>query len=144
MTTWVVVADSSRAKIYVQDKPTGELQDAIDLVHPSARLHGVDLSSDRAGKHVGGFGQGSHMFDARTEAKEHEAENFAREIAERIESGRASDQFQKLVLMAPPEFLGVLREQLSDAVRKLVVEEIAKDLVTHSAEEVRDKMQRLP
>ncbi|MBI5040130.1 MAG: host attachment protein [Gammaproteobacteria bacterium] len=143
MTTWVIVADSSRGKIYVQKKHNGELQEAVDLVHPGARLRGVDLSSDRAGGHVGAFGQGSHVFDARTAAKEHEAESFAKEIAERLESGRNSGQFQRLVLIAPPEFLGLLREQLGDNLRRLVVEEIAKDLVTHSADEVRDKLQQV-
>ena len=141
MTTWVVVADSSRGKIYVQDKPGGELQEAVDLVHPSARLQGKDLKSDRAGAHVGAFGQGAHVFAARTEAREHEAESFAKEIAERLEGARNGGEFQKLVLMAPPEFLGLLREQLGDELRKLVVEEIAKDLVTRSADEVLEKMQ---
>ena len=143
MTTWVVVADSSRGKIFVQDTHSSELLEQVDLVHPSARLRGVDLSSDRSGRHSGAFGQGSHLFDARTEAKEHEAESFAKEIAERLETGRTSGQFQKLVLMAPPKFLGELREQLGDEVRKLVVDEIAKDLVTHSAEEVRDKLRNV-
>lgn len=143
MTTWIVVVDSSRGKIYVQDKHSSELQEKVDLVHPSARLHGVELSSDRAGKHTGAFGQGQHVFDARTNVKDHEVEIFAREIAEHLETGRTSGQFQKLVLMAPPAFLGVLREQLSDGVRELVVDEIAKDLVTHSSEEVRNKLQHV-
>ncbi len=140
MTTWVVVADSSRGKIYVHDKHGSELQEKVDMVHPGARLRGTELTSDRSGRHSGAFGQGSHMFDVRTEAKDHEAENFAREIAERLETGRTSGQFQKLVLMAPPAFLGMLREQLGGEVRKLVVDEIAKDLVTHSIDEVRDKL----
>lgn len=144
MTTWVVVADSSRGKIYVQDKRNGELQEKVDLVHPGARLHGVQLTSDRSGRHTGAFGQGSHMFDPRTAAKEHEAENFAREIAKHLENGHNGGEFQKLVLMAPPEFLGTLREQLGEAMRKLVVKEITKDLVTHSTEEVRDKLRHVP
>ena len=143
MTTWVVVADSSRGKIYVQDKHGSELQEMVDMVHPGARLHGTELTSDRSGRHSGAFGQGSHMFDVRTEAKDHEAESFAKEIAERLETGRTSGQFQKLVLMAPPAFLGILREQLGGEVRKLVVEEIAKDLVTHSIDEVRDKLRHV-
>lgn len=143
MTTWIVVVDSGRGKIYVQDKHNSELQEEVDLVHPSARLRGVELSSDRPGKHVGAFGQGQHVFDARTNVKDHEVEIFAKEIAERLETGRTSGQYQKLVLMAPPEFLGVLRGQLSDGVRELVVDEIAKDLVTHSSKEVRDKLQHI-
>jgi protein required for attachment to host cells len=142
MTTWVVVADSSRGKIFVQDKQSNELQESVDLIHPGARLQGEELTSDRSGRHFGAYGQGSHVFDARTEAKEHETETFAKEIAERLDSGRTSGQFQKLVLMAPPAFLGVLRTQLGDEVRKLVVEEIAKDLVTHSADEVRKHLRQ--
>jgi protein required for attachment to host cells len=138
-----VVADSSRGKIYVQDKHGSELQEKVDMVHPGARLRGTELASDRSGRHSGAFGQGSHMFDVRTEAKDHEAESFAKEIAERLETGRTSGQFQKLVLMAPPAFLGMLREQLGGEVRKLVVEEIAKDLVTHSIDEVRDKLRHV-
>ena len=144
MTTWVVVADSSRGKIFVQDTHGNALQERVDLIHPGARLRGEKLTSDRSGRHTGAYGQGSHVFDARTEAKEHEVETFAKEIAERLETGRTSGQFQKLVLMAPPAFLGVLREQLGDEVRKLVVEEIAKDLVTHSADEVRKHLRRAP
>lgn len=142
MTTWVVVADSSRGKIFAQDKQSNELQERVDLIHPGARLQGEELTSDRPGRHTGAYGQGSHVFDARTEAKEHEAETFAKEIAKRLEAGRTSGQFQKLVLMAPPAFLGVLRAQLDDEVRKLVVEEIAKDLVTHSADEVREHLRQ--
>lgn len=137
MTTWVVVADSSRGRIFVQEGPGEPLVEAEDMVHPGARLRGAELASDRSGRHSGAFGQGSHMFDVRTDAKEHEAENFAREIAEHLETGRTGGRFQKLVLMAPPAFLGELRGQLSDEVRKLVVGEVGKDLVTHSAEEVR-------
>ncbi len=33
MTTWVVVADSSRGRIYVQDKPGGALTESEDLIH---------------------------------------------------------------------------------------------------------------
>lgn len=142
MTTWVVVADSSRGKIYAQDKPDGALREMFDLVHPGARLHDTDLTSDRAGRHTGAFGQGSHVFDSRTEAKEHEAETFAREIAARLEAGRTGDRFRKLVLIAPPEFLGVLRDQLGDSLRRLVVTELAKDLAKYSADEVHARLRQ--
>jgi protein required for attachment to host cells len=144
MTTWVVVADSSRGKIYAQDKSDGRLEELFDLVHAGARLHEAELTSDRAGRHTGAFGQGSHVFDARTEAKAHEAETFAREIAARLDKGRTGGQFLHLVLMAPPEFLGTLREQLGDPLRRLVVTEIAKDLVRCTADEVRARLQQAP
>lgn len=137
MTTWVVVADSSRGKIFVQDKTGGPLIESEDLIHPSARLRESQLRSDRAGREGGAFGQAQSLFDARTEAHEHEAEAFAKEIATHLEAGRTSGRFQHLVLMAPPAFLGDLRGKLGDALRKLVVGEVGKDLVTHTAEDVR-------
>ncbi len=140
MTTWVVVADSSRGRIYAQDRHGGALREMFDLVHPGARLQREELTSDRPGRHTGAFGQGSHVFDARTEAKEHEAEVFAREIATRLEAGRTGGQFEELVLMAPPELLGTLRERLGDALRRLVVREISKDLVTRTPDEIRDTL----
>lgn len=139
MTTWVVVADSSRGKIFAQDGHGGALRELFDLVHPGARLRGADLTSDRSGGHAGAF-QGAHAFDARTEAKEHEAETFAREIATRLEAGLTGGQFQELVLMAPPEFLGTLRERLGDGLRRLVVREIGKDLVLRAPDEIRDTL----
>lgn len=137
MTTWIVVADSSRGKIFVQDKPNGPLVESEDLIHTGARLRESQLRSDRAGREGGAFGQGQSLFDARTEAHAHEAEAFAREIAEHLEAGRTGGKFQHLVLMAPPAFLGDLRGKLSDGVRRLVVGEVGKDLVTHTAEDVR-------
>lgn len=142
MTTWVVVADSSRGKIYAQDEAGGALREMFDLVHTGARLHGAELTSDRAGGHAGTSGAGTHALDARTAAREHEAETFAKEIAVRLESGRTGGLFRHLVLVAPPTFLGALREQLDDPLRRLVTAEFAKDLVMYPADEVRARLQQ--
>lgn len=136
MKTWVVVADSSRGRIYVQDKPDNALIEVEDLIHTGSRLHAGDLVSDRQGRDGGAVGQSRHVIDARTGVKEHEVETFAKEIAERLDSARVAGKYQRLVLMAPPAFLGTLRANLSDMVRDLVVGEMDKSLVTHTAEEV--------
>ena len=137
MKTWIVVADSSRGRIYVQDTPNGDLQEAEDLIHPSSRLHGGDLVSDRPGSDRGAVGQGRHVIDARTEAKEHEAETFAKEIAEHLKTARVEGRYQHLVLMAPPAFLGMLRENLDNKVLDLVVRQVDKNLVMHTAKDIR-------
>ena len=49
MTTWVLVADNSRARIFSSDKPASVLQEIQDLTHPEARLHEGDLVTDRGG-----------------------------------------------------------------------------------------------
>ena len=142
MTTWVVVADSSRGRIFVQDQRKSALQEKEDFIHPNSRMHGRDLTSDRPGSDSGAIGQGRHVIDAQTEVKQHEAESFAHEIVDHLETGRKSGSFNKLVLMAPPAFLGTLRECLSDELRKMVVGELDKDLSQHSIEEVQEHLQQ--
>ena len=140
MTIWVVVADSSRGRIYAQDEAGSPLREMFDLVHTGARLHGTELTSDRAGGHAGTSGTGTHALDARTAAKQHEAETFAREIAVRLEAGRTGGLFQHLVLVAPPAFLGELRGQLDAPLRRLVTTEVAKDLVMYPTDELRARL----
>lgn len=140
MTTWVVVADSSRGRIYVQDQPNTELRETEDLIHPRSRLHGGDLVSDRPSSDGGAVGQGRHVIDARTQPKEHEAETFAKEIAKHLERARLERKYQRLVLIAPPAFLGKLRENLDNKVLDLVVGQVDKNLVMHPVEELRQHL----
>jgi protein required for attachment to host cells len=140
MTTWVVVADSSRCRIYTQDghnKPLAELE---DLVHPDARLRGRDLADDRPGDDHGSFGVSRHPMGARTDPKHHEAEVFAREIAHYLERGHAEGRFRYLALVAPPAFLGMLRAAIGADLKRLVISEVGKDLVSHGANEVSDHL----
>jgi protein required for attachment to host cells len=53
---------------------------------------------------------------------------FAKRIAARLEEGRVSSQVDKLVLIAPPKFLGHLRSSLSTAAAGLVALTLDKEL----------------
>jgi protein required for attachment to host cells len=56
-------------------------------------------------------------------------ERFAKRIARRLDTERRNGDCQELVIIAAPHFLGMLRPQLSPSTRKIVVREVAKDLV---------------
>lgn len=74
--------------------------------------------SDRQGRDGGAVGQGRHVIDARTEVKKHEAETFAKEIAERFDSTRVTgNKFQRLALMVSPAFRNVARESKRQGAR---------------------------
>ncbi|MES9844878.1 MAG: host attachment protein, partial [Candidatus Sedimenticola sp. 6PFRAG5] len=47
---WIVVADTSRARIFSADKPASSLVEIQTLAHPESRLHEGDLVSDKAGR----------------------------------------------------------------------------------------------
>ena len=137
-TTWVVVADSSRARIFKAETALGPLQELAALAHPEGRLHAQDLTSDLPGRAFDSSGLGGrHAMEQNIDPKENEALKFARQVAEYLENGQNANQFSKLVLVAAPKFLGYLRQSLSDRVVELVAWEIDKNLVQQNAEDIR-------
>jgi protein required for attachment to host cells len=134
---WVVVAESSRARIFTADAPAGQMQEIETLAHPEGRLHDRELSSDLPGVTFDSGGRGRHVKEQQVGPKAQSAVRFAEQVAARIESGRTGGEFKRLVLVAAPEFLGLLREKLSAPARERVESELAKNLAQMSADEIR-------
>jgi protein required for attachment to host cells len=126
---WVVVADQSRARIFAMDSPSAPLREIEDLLHPAGRQRAQELKSDRPPRLFRGKGEASHPVDTKVDVKEQEAINFARRIADRIERARTQAELTQLVVIAPPDFLGVLRAALSPSAMKHLVQTIDKNLV---------------
>ena len=136
--TWVLVAESSRAKLYTTKNRTAPITEIEALAHPEGRLHEGDLVSDSAGSDGGSVGQGRHILNDKTSAKEQQACDFAKALASRLDSARNKGEFSKLVLVAPPSFLGLLRDNLSKEVMAMVSNQVDKNLVQKPAESVRE------
>ncbi|GMQ75700.1 MAG: hypothetical protein BMS9Abin01_0955 [Gammaproteobacteria bacterium] len=127
--TWIVVAESARARIFTMSGAGGRLQEIADLSHPESRLHDTELTSDLPGRAFDSHGQGRHAMEQATDPKEREAQVFAVEISRYIDRGRREGSFDSLVLVAPPKFLGRLRPELSKTVRGTLIGELDKNLV---------------
>lgn len=138
--TWIVVAESARARILTSSGPRTGLEEIAALTHPAARLKERDLVSDTHGRSFDSAGQGRHTMGRHLDHKQAEAEAFAREIAERLEAARQRGEFQKLILVAPPEFLGLLRKCMAPACADKVVATVNKNLVQHDPSEIRKSL----
>ncbi|MCB1724086.1 MAG: host attachment protein [Gammaproteobacteria bacterium] len=138
-TTWIVVADACRARIFSADKPSGPLCELETLSNPQARLHEGDLVSDRGGRDTSANG-GSHGLGNGNSVKQENENRFAGEVCEHLERGRMKHAFAKLYVMGAPHFLGLMRKHLSSGLRGLVSEEIAKDLTTQTPERIRAQL----
>jgi len=137
---WVLVAESSRAKIYEAESPLGDLHELEDLVHTEGRLHNSKVVSDIPGKTPSVAGTGTHGLQEQTTVKEHEAEVFAKAISDKLESARVNGKMHRLVIAAAPHFLGLIRKNLNPNTAKLVSSEINKNLVAFSSKEVREHL----
>ena len=127
--TWIVLADSARARIFTLSESGTKLRERADLSHPQSRIHDRDLTTDLPGRAFDSHGQGRHAMEQRHDPKEHEAQIFAANVARELERARSGGPFDSLVLVAPPKFLGLLRTQLDKGTHEHVIVEIHKNLV---------------
>jgi protein required for attachment to host cells len=72
---------------------------------------------------------GNATSSAGEEKLDHEAERFARRVAERLAEAQRQRRYSQLRIAAAPKFLGRLRKVLDSQVEQAVVDEIDKDLL---------------
>jgi protein required for attachment to host cells len=137
--TWVVVADSGSARIFGAESPVGPLQELADFAHPEAGVAERELVSDRAGRTSDSHGR-SHSYEGEDSPREVEARTFAKLLGHEICLARARGDFDRLLLVAPPRFLGELRASLDAQTRKHINSELPSDFVALSAEEIRARL----
>jgi len=136
MTTWVLVADNSRARFFAAEKASGPLQEVRDLLYPEARLHEGDLVSDKPGRDRNP-GAGAHGLSSDATHKQDGADRFALEVCNELESARNGGAFRKLYVVAAPHFLGLLRKHQSPSLREMVAGEVDKNLTTQDGAAIR-------
>ncbi len=134
---WVVVADSTRARMFNTDMPDGSLEELPDLVHEAGRSKGRDLLSDSTGRDSNSDRAGSHTIGHEKDSKEQETLTFAREISKKLDTAFHQQQIRRLYLMSSPHMLGLLRKQLSKDTRSVIHHESGINLVKEDPATIR-------
>jgi protein required for attachment to host cells len=137
---WIVVANSTRCRIFRQHKHGEPLLPVEDLDHPEGRLRARDLASDRPGRAFDSAGSGRHAMGQTVDPLEQETIRFAKTVADRIDAGRKRECFDRLVLVADPRFLGHLRQGLSSATRQRLTTELKKNLAEADPSVIREAL----
>lgn len=125
---WVVVADSSRARIFTTADLPAPLRELEDLVQLEGRMPERMLQSDRPGRSFESVGGARHAISAHTGPRATSRMKFAKRIAERLDRGLAEGDFRRLALVAPPAMLGALRGALSSQCKAHCELELASDV----------------
>jgi protein required for attachment to host cells len=136
-----VVADAARARIFRLSAANKPLEEIADLANPEARLKDADLDRDRPGQTFSsqGRGGGHPMRPGRT-AEEKSTELFARDIASSLREALIAGEFERLVVAAPPGFLGDLRKHLDEQVLQIVVESLSLDLTRETPGAIKKRL----
>ena len=139
-TMWVVVANSSAARILAAPTPEGALEELECYAHPASRMRDQDIASDRPGRAFDSVGGRRHAMENEVGPKDQEAVRFAEQLAARLNDARAAGEFDQVILVAGPRFLGLLRERLGPQVENVVASTVDKDLAKLSVPEVRRRL----
>lgn len=147
--TWIVSANAGRARIFSQERPADPLAEVGDMVNTAVRLRTAETETDRLGAtsatksaHNTGGASPNKAYEPHQTPAEHQVESFARSIAAHLLQGQQQGRFQRLALVASPQFLGVLRPLLDPNLKSVVGLEINKDYTQATATELRDHLQK--
>lgn len=135
-TTWILVADASRARVFEHSRSLQSLTLVFEDDRPELRDRSLTRDSDRPGRTRESVGHARHGLEPHTSIDERIRENFSRELAERLAIGANDQRFGQLLLVAPPSMLGAIRSHLDENLRERVIAEIHKDLTKIPAHEL--------
>ena len=133
--TWFCIADAGVAYVKEAAAPGGRLADVATIEHGKyerGRYEAPGMSQESSSAMRHGF------TDAESPVRR-EKRGFAMEVAEFLDERAKHGAFARLVLAAPPKFLGDLRAAASPAVRERIVGEIDKDLTKAGEDELADR-----
>jgi protein required for attachment to host cells len=124
---WYIIADGGRARFVERDEQ-GAYRTVVSFVAAELHDRSSDLGRDRPARVKESANAARHAVEPRRDLHEAAKEDFVKLVAEQIEAEHARDQFDSLVLIAPPRVLTELKEKLSKPMAKIVVKDLQKDL----------------
>lgn len=135
---WVVVAESHHARIYSVESRTAPLKEVDDVANGASRRKGDAQFVEDGDRTVDRHGlDGRHAKEPRIEPKQAEIMHFAHDLGERLENARRVGDYNDLVLISSPGFLGMLKQHLSSVTQKHISKTINKNLTDKSESEIR-------
>jgi protein required for attachment to host cells len=133
--TWFCVADAGTARIKQQSVLRGPLESIATLNHTYEQGR-----YEEPGKVQESATTARHGFQDAEGPVRREKREFAAVVSEFLDSGAQRGAFHRLVLAAPPKFLGDLRAALGAKAKGLITGEIPKDLTKESDAQLADRV----
>ena len=110
--------------------------------HPEGSLKDGELGSDQPGRSFDSVGGGRHSLSTSQSPTEHISIKFAKEICTQIQEASKKNEFSKLVLIAGPSFLGLLRQNLDAPTSAQVVLTLNKELINLNDKEMQEYLEK--
>jgi len=142
--TWILVADAARARLFEPAPTDGRLVEIECFTNPEGRAGARQMDAHHPPTVNESAGAGRYDVEPHQSARDRTANRFAHALSEALERGRTRRRYERLVLVAPPRFLGALHQHLSEPLRNSIAGELRRDLTTLGPTDLRARLpQRL-
>lgn len=88
-------------------------------------------------------GSGRHIIEPHTSDRTLERKAFMHYVAEYLDEALAKEEYNRLVVAAPPKILGFLRKALSKPVKDAIALELDKDLMQMRPQQLQEQLEKI-
>ncbi|HEX8654939.1 MAG TPA: host attachment family protein [Allosphingosinicella sp.] len=124
--SFVIVADGEKMLFFRNEGDSDYPQLIVERNREHEAPANIDLKTDEAGSRHG-VGPGRSAYEE-TDFHQLEKDRFAHDTAEMLKRLALRNEYEQLVVVAPPKTLGELRKHYHKEVEKRLAAEIPKDL----------------
>lgn len=132
---WIMLANSNDCRIYEYDRQDKHLALIEEISHPENKLKGTDYWTTDAPGHYRSQGTHRGAF-SEVDPREQSIDEFANEIAKRLDKGRNQHAYDDVTLIVPARMEGLLFKHLNKYTKELVKLIVQKNVVFLSDHEL--------
>jgi protein required for attachment to host cells len=138
---WVLVCDAAKARVF-EIRHGDPAWHAVELVlHEESRSKASELVGSPSGNRASeGRSVHHNALASASSPKEVEKDSFAHTLATTLDRAMRSARFQRWVLVAPPHFLGRMRQELTSELEKHLLTTVAKDFNDLSVPQLSERL----
>lgn len=138
--SYVLVADGAKMLFFRNEGDANNPNLTVIAAEQQPDPYDRDIKTDAAGQKPASQGAGGSTAGEADFHRQAE-DRFAVEAAERINRAALANEFERLIVVAPPRTLGQLRKHYHKQVEVRIAAEIAKDLTGHPVDRIEAVLQ---
>ena len=132
----IVVADGKKMLFFRNEGDAEFPKLEVERKREQEGLSDAEMKTSKAGRTFDASGGAGRSAYEEVDYHQLEEDRFAHETAEMLKKRALRNEFDQLIVVAPPRTLGELRKHYHKEVQKRLAGEIAKDLTGHPVLEI--------
>lgn len=140
---WLIIANSRRARCFERKTHDRTLAELNDFVNFEAKLPNAADTTALEAAASKGHGRTAHagtQFEAHTQVKTKEQDNFAHRLADYINGAVESHRCKSIVIIASRPMIGKLKPKMSAASEMVLRRCVARDLTRYQGPELKRRV----